>query len=74
MRIYLFYSQFKAIRKSVIISDLILIVLTAIAFYYSFFVDIVHFFIFAISCFFVKLVANLFVKKILYPYLEKHKL
>ncbi|MBQ9182789.1 MAG: hypothetical protein IJ143_03300 [Neisseriaceae bacterium] len=63
MRIYLSYAQFQAIRKSVIISDLVLIVLTAIAFYYSFFVDIVHFFIFAVACFLVKLVANLFVKK-----------
>ncbi|MBQ9259648.1 MAG: hypothetical protein IJ187_07345 [Neisseriaceae bacterium] len=63
MRIYLSNAQFQAIRKSVIISDLVLIVLTAIAFYYSFFVDIVHFFIFAVACFLVKLVANLFVKK-----------
>ncbi|MBQ9682881.1 MAG: hypothetical protein IJV35_06385 [Neisseriaceae bacterium] len=63
MRIYLSYNQFQTIRKSVIISDLVLIVLTAIAFYYSFFVDIVHFFIFAVACFLVKLLANLFVKK-----------
>ena len=63
MRIYLSYAQFQAIRKSVIISDLVLIVFTVIAFYYSFFVDIVHFFIFAVACFLVKLLANLFVKK-----------
>ncbi|MBR2251499.1 MAG: hypothetical protein IJ881_03640 [Neisseriaceae bacterium] len=69
MRIYLSYAQFQAIRKSVIISDLVLIVLTAITCYISFFTggyDIngsVHLFIFAIACFFVKLLSNLFVEK-----------
>lgn len=64
MRIYLSHAQFQAIRKSVIMSDLVLIIFTAVAFYYSFFVDIVHFFFFAMACFLVKLLANLFVKKI----------
>lgn len=63
MRIYLSYNQFQAIRKSVIISDLVLIVLTAIAFYYSFFVDVYHFFFFAMACFFVKLSSNSFLEE-----------
>lgn len=63
MRIYLSHAQFQAIRKSVVISDLVLIVFTAITFYCSFFIDVYHFFIFAAACFLVKLLANLFVKK-----------
>lgn len=63
MRIYLSYSQFKAIRKSVIISDFILIIFTAIAFYASFFVEIYHFFIFAGACFLVKWLSNSFVEE-----------
>ena len=63
MQEYLNYQQYKLIQKSVIISDLILIIFAGITFYVSFFVNIKHFFIFAISCFFVKFISNFWVEK-----------
>ncbi|MBQ9183929.1 MAG: hypothetical protein IJ780_03700 [Neisseriaceae bacterium] len=61
MRIYLSYAKFKSIRNSIIISDLLLIIATAITFYASFFIELRHFFIFAFVCFLVKLFSNLFI-------------
>lgn len=63
MQEHISYQQVKAIKKSVIVSDLTLIVFTAITFCASLFVNIKHFFIFAISCFLVKFLTNFWVEK-----------
>lgn len=63
MQEHISYQQFKAIKKSVIVSDLTLIVFTAITFCASLFVQPLNFFVFALSCFLIKLLTNLWVEK-----------
>lgn len=63
MQEHILYQQFKAIKKSVIVSDLTLIVFTAITFCASLFVQPLNFFVFALSCFLIKLLTNLWVEK-----------
>lgn len=61
---YLSYLQFQAFRKSIIISDLLLIILTIITFFAQLFNGIaIIVFIFAVACFLVKLFSNIFIEK-----------